>query len=209
MARFEFKKISIAIISIVIMIIACGPPEGQGDKNVEAPFVNGADVKLLYNPTYDLYSTSKAVYVSMRTLSDSISSNTYMMVNCGFNSAETDSVRMIAISFTNDAVAKMALLVSDTTYSYNYTSATGIPVLLNTILFNSQEYNPDIRILNMRKQQVKSDLNAVNQIIKDTINNISNMISNTNGKSNLIDSANGLRSINNNLTKAINSYNKY
>ena len=44
----------------------------------------------------------------------------------------------------------------------------------------------------MRKQQVKSDLNAVNQIIKDTINNISNMISNTNGKSNLIDSANGL-----------------
>ena len=67
-----------------------------------------------------------------------------MMVNCGFNSAETDSVRMIAISFTNDAVAKMALLVSDTTYSYNYTSATGIPVLLNTILFNSQEYNQTI-----------------------------------------------------------------
>ncbi len=209
MGQLYLKKSVLLALSIIIMIIACGPPEGQGDKSIEAPFVNAADVKLLYAPTYDFYSSAKSIYVSMRALSGNIGSNSYMMGTYGFSSNEMDSVRVTAISFTNEAVAKMALLVSDTTYTYSYTSATGIPVLLNTILFNSQEYNPDLRILNMRKQNVKSDLNGINQIIKDTINSISAMAININGKSYLIDSASGLRAINNNLTNAINAYSNY
>lgn len=208
MGIFRLKEIFI-LLTCILLNVTCGPSNDVGTKDTTAPYVDSADVKKLYSPTYDLYNSAKSVYVSLRNLSNNVNDNTYMLSTCRFSNSEMTSVQNITSSLTSDGVDKMAKLVSDTNNNFVYTSNSGIPVLLNTIIYDAQIYNPDIRILNMRKQQIRNDLNYVNQTILDAINNINTMISNPNGKSVFLDGDNGLRVIYNKLTAAINNYKNY
>lgn len=208
MGNFRLKEIFI-LLTCILLNITCGPSNDVGTKDTTAPYVDSADVKKLYSPTYDLYNSAKSVYVSLRTLSNNVNDNNYMLGTCGFSNNDMTTIQNITSSLTSDGISKMSILVSDPNNNYNYTSNTGIPILLNTIIYDSQIYNPDIRILNMRKQQIRNDLNSVNQTVLDAINNINNMISNANGKSIFLNGDNGLRSIYNKLSAAINKYQNY
>ena len=208
MGNFKLKEIFIFLICIVLNI-TCGPTNDFGTKDTTAPYVDSADVKKLYSPTYDLYSSSKSVYVSLRALNDNVNDSNYMLNTCRFSNNEMTSVQNITSSLTSDGVDKMSKLVSDLDKNYNYSSRNGILALLNIIIYDSQIYNPDIRVLNMRKQQIRNDLNYVNQMIFDAINNTNTMISNRNGKSIFLDGDNGLRVIYNKLSSAISNYQNY